>query len=668
MSHRLRSTPLLSRPAWRATLLALSGIGLAQAGSEAQPYISGMAPVSGPVGTVITVTGSGFTGARRAWVGNGHDAGLQLIDDAHLKLTVPADASSGSIAVLNAQKAAFSPTSFSLTGGGTTGGTSGGGTSGGGSTGGTSGGTTAGTTGGGDAIGSTAAARLLTQGSFGATGPALDAAAAQSYDRWFAAQASARPSLILPNVPNKDTNWLPFWWQNVITGPDQLRQRMAFALSELFVVSDQSAATANQAQAMAAWYDLLVRHALGNYRTLLERVTLSPAMGLYLNLMRSDRENRVSGVHADQNYARELMQLFSVGLVKLNLDGTLKTDASGEPIPTYGQPEVEAMAATLTGWGSNPTAHGGEAAWQYDIDYVNAMVGYGAHHDSSAKTLIGGARVPAGGSPASDLKLALDTLFEHPNVGPFIGRQLIQRLVTSNPSPAYVKRVASVFNDNGSGERGDLLAVARAILTDREAVTAGAGSSGKLREPLLRLSHLWRAFSAADSSGGIHEYAILQAGSDLFAESPLHSPTVFNFFAPDYQRPGSPALEQLVVPEFQITNENTLVLTNNQLQRQAYQFIDSAGNRHAGPNSFSEADALTGQSVLLQTAAWEALAASPARLVDRLDLVLMAGTMPTAMRSTLIDYVSGIPASNAANRVIEAADLIINSPQYAVQQ
>lgn len=518
------------------------------------------------------------------------------------------------------------------------------------------------------ALGATTAARLLTQATFGPTLDTVAATQKQSYDDWFAAQASLSPSLTLPNVPNKDTNWRPFWWRNVVTGRDQLRQRMAFALSEILVVSDQAAAIADQNQALAGYYDLLVTNALGNYRALLEKVTLSPAMGLYLNLFRSDRANGNTGVHADQNYARELMQLFTIGLVGLNADGSPRTDSHGAPIPTYDQTDVENLANTLTGWASHPTQHGGEQAWQYDVDYVQPMVAYENHHDTSAKTLVGDVRVAAGGSAGADLKIALDTLFRHPNVGPFLAMQLIQRLVTSNPSPAYVKRVASAFNDNGRGVRGDLLAVAKAIFTDREAVAPAGTTGGKLREPLLRLAHLWRAFQAADGSGRVGEYLIVQDAGTLFAQSPLSAVTVFNFFQPDYTRTGQLARAGLVAPEFEITNENTLVTSSNRFQRQAYQFVDGDGRRHAGQHGYDESGSLDQTSVLLRTGPWESYAKKPEQLVDQLDLVLMAGTMTKAMRSTLVDYVSAVPASERANRVIETADLILNSPQYAVQR
>lgn len=521
-------------------------------------------------------------------------------------------------------------------------------------------------------LGEAGAARLLTQATFGPTFDSITAASSQTYDQWFAAQAAATPSLTSALVAaNPNGGWTQFWWRNAVQGPDQLRQRMAFALSEIFVVQGLPDQATGVPANLAAYYDILVNDALGNYRTLLEDVTLSPEMGLFLNMFRNDKPDPAIGRHSDENYAREVMQLFSVGLVRLNLDGTVQNDASGNPIPTYGQPEVAGLARVFTGWASRPTTHTGEQAFRFDQDYVHPMVAYENHHDTDAKTILGGVQVPAGGTAAADLRIALDAIFNHPNTGPFIARQLIQRLVTSNPSPAYVQRVAAIFNNNGQGVRGDLLAVARAILTDAEAVTRGGNNYGKLREPILRVSHLWRAFNAADQNGGLNEFLIVNQGAEIFSQSPLQAPSVFNFFVPDYVRAGPLATAGLVAPEFQITNENSSVLTANQLERQAYQFVDSTGTIYFSPSGFSEVASLNSNSVLLRSNQWEPLADNPAALVDRLALVLMQGQMPATMRTTLINYISGIPTSTAGYRgfrVIEAASLIINSPQYSIQR
>lgn len=522
-------------------------------------------------------------------------------------------------------------------------------------------------------MGSAAASRLLSQATFGPTTASIEAASRQSYTEWFAAQASAATSLTYPSIRGsaENRNWIPSWWRNAVQGPDQLRQRMAFALSELLVISQQAGPLNSNNKALAIYYDLLAQNALGSYRQLLEKVTLSLQMGVFLNMYHSDKPNPATGVHADQNFAREIMQLFTVGLVELNPDGTPRLDSRGRQIPTYGYSEIENLANAFTGWASNPTRFSGEEAYRFDYDFERPMVGYPDHHDTRAKTIIGGVRIPAGGTPASDMAIALDALVNHANTAPFISKQLIQRLVTSNPSPDYVRRVATVFNDNGAGGRGDLLAVAQAILTDPEAVRTGDARYGKLREPLLRLTHLWRAFDARSSGGANDEFIITQNSSEITGQAPLNASTVFNFFQPDYVRAGPLADAGMVAPEFQITNEFTLVQTNVQYQRQAYQFVDSQGRRYAGNQGFDESNFLGSESVLLQTAAWEPLADNPAGLIDQMNLVLMQGLMPAAMRSTLIDYVSSIASSETAyraRRVVEAADLILNSPQYAVQR
>jgi uncharacterized protein (DUF1800 family) len=524
------------------------------------------------------------------------------------------------------------------------------------------------------AMGEKAAARLLMQGTFGAKLSTIANAQVQTYGEWFAQQAATTPTMLLPSIPDKDTNLYPFWLKNVLTGEDQLRQRIAFSLSEILVVSGTGGGLNSANNSLAAYYDILVNNAFGNYRTLLEQVTLNPNMGMYLSMMRNDKPNAATGVHADENYAREIMQLFSVGLFKLNLDGSPQLDNNGQQIPTYSQADVEGLARVFTGWTSKPIAgRNGEDGWKYsigdDMDRISPMVAFESHHDTNAKTIIGGTVVPAGGTAAADLKLALDTIFNHPNVGPFISKQLIQKLVTSNPSGAYVQRVASTFNNNGNGVRGDLMAVIKAILTDSEAITAGGNTYGKLREPLLRLTNLWRAFDASSANGTYNEGSIMIYSMWEFAQRPLQSPSVFNFFRPDYARTGPITTAGTVSPEFQITNEKTLVLTNNRLETQAYQYAASNGQGHEGPNNDQNNNGNPNTSaVMLNTTNWEGYAGTPATLVDKLNLVFMAGEMPAAMKNTLVTYATGIPSAAAAARVAETASLVVNSPQYAVQR
>lgn len=514
-------------------------------------------------------------------------------------------------------------------------------------------------------MGQAAAARLLDQATFGATYDTVSSASALTYAQWFKAQAATPPTFTTPYLTGS-SGWSSAWWRNSVVAPDQLRQRMAFALSEIFVTAGTPDNVLGVPANQAAYYDILIRDSLGNYRKLLNDVTLSPEMGLYLNMFRNDKPDASVGRHADENYAREVMQLFSVGLVMLNPDGTPMLDANGKTIPTYSQSDVQGLARVFTGWASRPTSDTSDP-WLYSADYVHPMAAYNAHHDTGAKTILGGKTIPAHGSARTDLTIALDTIFRHPNVGPFISRQLIQRLVTSNPSPAYVQRVAAIFANNGKGVRGDLLAVAKAILTDPEATATGGSTAGKLREPVVRLTHLWRAFAATDSNGKITDDAIATTAQDIFGQGPLRSPSVFNFFVPDYVRAGPLAKAGLVAPEFQITNENSAILTANTLALRTYQYADSSGTVPYAPQGYTETPP---SGMLLHTAAWESLADNPGALIDRMSLVLMAGRMPQAMRDKLVDYIGTIPTTTAGyrgKRVIEAASIIISSPQYAAQ-
>jgi uncharacterized protein (DUF1800 family) len=325
------------------------------------------------------------------------------------------------------------------------------------------------------------------------------------------------------------------------------------------------------------------------------------------------------------------------------------------------------LANALTGWASNPVnGDSGEIAWNRDEDLFDPMACYMPHHYTGAKTIVGGTQIPAGGTCLSDLNIALDTLFNHPNTGPFISKQLIQRLVKSNPSPAYVERVALVFANNGQGVRGDLFAVAQAILTDPEAVNVGTSSgTGKMREPMLRLTELWRAFSAKQSNGKVSDW-IIDNAFDVLGENSLESLTVFNFFTPSYQRAGPLMQAGLVVPEFQITNEYTAVQAADYTQIQSYKFINDKGKPQVGYNPpFTAAGP---DDMVLDTSAWETYAGNAVTLVNQLGLVFMPGQMSPAMASALVSYVNAIPASMPHTRVVETASLLLSSPQYSIQR
>ena len=513
-----------------------------------------------------------------------------------------------------------------------------------------------------------AAGRFLSQATFGATDALIAQVQSQGYDAFlndqFAAPMSSHLAFVdaafaaLPSpspsaTPNQPTLTMTndAWWTRAIAGQDQLRQRVAFALSEILVVSINSAGLGNRPYALPTYYDVLVRDAFGNYRQLLEDITLNPAMGAYLDMLQNDRANASATRLPNENYARELMQLFSIGLYNLNLDGSLTLSSSGFPIATYNQDAILGTAAVLTGW---TFAQPGVATPVFrpsiaTLTWREPMINIAARHEPAAKTILGGVVVPANQTAALDLKMTLDTIFNHPNVGPFICRQLIQRLVTSNPSPGYVYRVSSVFNDNGQGVRGDLKAVVRAILLDYDARVGfpTAQGAGHQREPVVRVTNLLRAFNATSPSG---KYSVRNAYANL-AEEAMHSPTVFNFFGPDYSAPGAIAAAGLKSPEFEITTDTTVILTANFLRTAIYTGLGPASDR-----------------ITLALAPVQARASDPANLVDHLNSVLMAGGMSSSMRTILINAVTQIPSTNTLERVRTAIYLVVNSPEFAIDK
>jgi uncharacterized protein (DUF1800 family) len=358
-------------------------------------------------------------------------------------------------------------------------------------------------------------------------------------------------------------------WSQLMGAPDAMRKRVSLALSEFFVVSLNSMEIDWRGYTIAAYWDILNQFAFGNFRDLLEAITLSPAMGYFLNTKGNQKEDG-KGRLPDENYAREIMQLFTIGLYELNLDGSVKQDASGKSIETYDSDDVSQLARVFTGYDFDkayapnstnglPFPGGNYKVWARE--YARRPMTLDATKHSLLAASFLNANIPANTPGAAALKTALDALFNHPNVGPFFGRQMIQRLVTSNPSPAYVRRVASAFNNNGAGVRGDLKAVWTAILLDDEARGAASLSNpqfGKLREPMIRLAQWARSFGAVSKQGNwkIHD---LSDVSYSLGQSPLHSPSVFNFFRPGYVPPGTGfASIRATAPEFQIVNETTV--------------------------------------------------------------------------------------------------------------
>lgn len=530
------------------------------------------------------------------------------------------------------------------------------------------------------------AARFLTQSTFGPTLAEITRVNSIGYNAWFAEQLVAAPSLHRPYLQAQATAGIDVyqnsrqeaWWQHALRGNDQLRQRVAFALSELLVVSDQSGAIEGQPIAMANYYDLLVTGAFGNYRSLLEQVTLSPVMGHYLSMFKNRKPDALTGVRPDENYAREIMQLFSVGLVRLNMDGSVVL-SGGQPVPTYTQDTIRGFAHVFTGWNwaNCPGTDGGED-WRWEwcpsgpVDWPNPgwdaywlvpMQPWQTYHASAgAKQLLDyanasppGGVLAGGGTAQSDLGAALDNVFNHPNVPPFVARHFIKRLVSSNPSPAYIGRVAAVFANNGNGVRGDLGATVRAVLMDAEARTLQplASNRGKLREPLLRLSQLWRALDARADDGRYREWN----AEYYLGQAALRSPTVFNFFLPDYRPPGELSTLGLDAPEFQITTDTTIASVATGLGAKV--FWAWRGNGNSSP-----------EDILVDLAPEVAQASNATRLVDRYDLLLMGRTMSPFMFNTLVDYIATLPNTNDGRRerVQNAIWLIMSSPEYAIER
>ncbi|MEP7155394.1 MAG: DUF1800 domain-containing protein [Betaproteobacteria bacterium] len=529
-----------------------------------------------------------------------------------------------------------------------------------------------------NAVSANDASRFLSQATFGPRMSDIDAVSQSGYSAWIDGQFAKAQTLHLPPV-TAYLNTLPIdsqkgqtafqWsiWKNFATGDDALRQRVAFALSEIYVVSLNSNIAFSYPRGPANYLDMLGTNAFGNFRTLLENVTYSPMMGLYLSHLKNQKENAATGATPDENYAREVMQLLTIGLYELNQDGSLKLDAQGKPIDTYNNADVSALAKVFTGlsWAGPDTSNNRFGGGGSPVDAnkeIKPMQAYSQYHSTSLKQFLG-VTIPATtvANTNGEVGIALDRLFNHPNVGPFIGKQLIQRLVSSNPSPAYVSRVAGVFNNNGSGVRGDMKAVIRAILLDPEAratPTAGA-TTGKVREPIVRLVHWMRAFNARSADGKF----LLGTTSDpatQLAQSPMYSPSVFNFFRPGYIPPNSRVGGQgLASPEMQITNETSIAGYLNYMRGVINAGV---GTRTGGVNDI-QAD----------YTAELALSTNPGALVDRVNLLLTGGNLSPGTRTLIVNAVSTInigtsnPNADMRNRVNLAILMTMATPEYLFQ-
>ena len=531
------------------------------------------------------------------------------------------------------------------------------------------------------------ASRFLAQASMGANQNSIEYVSANGYPRWLEQQmqiayGSAHQDYLVSVIAGlssgegpQDSHVMNTFWKQAATAQDQLRQRVAFALSQIFVVSLQSDAVSEHRRGVASYLDMLGQQAFGNYRDLLEAVTLHPIMGLYLSHLRNQKEsgNRIP----DQNYAREVMQLFSIGLYRLNPDGSLVM-SNGQSIATYTHEDIVGMSRVFTGFSwtgpdkqdgrffgnSNPTPDPNRD--------VLPMQDYPGFHSTLEKIFLGNTiRAQSPADPRTSLRIALDTLADHPNVAPFFGRQLIQRLVTCNPSAAYVARVSQAFTTGrftwangwtiGSGQRGDLRATIAAVLLDAEArdMTKLADPTfGKVREPVLRLSAWMRAFNARSRSGNFL-LGVTDDTAGSLGQSPMRSPSVFNFYRPGYVPPNTAiAAANMVAPEFQIIHETSVVGYANLMRSAVQSGVGSNNPRDIQPDYSSEL----------------ALANDPDRLIDRIDLLLTYGTLSAETRSAIREAVSSVqinpanPTPGGQNRVYLATLFALSSPEFLVQK
>lgn len=461
---------------------------------------------------------------------------------------------------------------------------------------------------------------------------------------------------------------LDSWFHAAVYGNDQLRQRMAFALSQIFVVGDDLGDSVIWPRAYAHYQDVVARNALGNFRTLLREVTTNPAMATWLSLRGNIRFGRNGSTsQPDENYAREVQQLFTIGLVELNMDGSPKLDSNGQEIETYDQALVSEFARVFTGWNlvQQETNTRGVPGWETLPLGPWAGREPNTFHDYGEKQLhvypgTNGIS-PAGLTTAADLDFAIDNLFNHPNVAPFISKQLIQRLVTSNPSPQYIERVARVFNSH-KGVRGDLAAVAKAILLDPEAINSHLKlTGGKLKEPLLRYTQLWRTFNAR-STGRYLRFSLPERTT---GQRPIGAATVFNYYTPDYAPSGAIQDAGLVAPEFLLTGDGLLISYLNRLR----QYSRSA--------DFGDANMLYTSAFQLGLKLNLSEAISKADntplLIEFLNERLLGGLMSPGLRGILTDYIDNLPTENNAQvrrkrNVEEALTLITASPEYSVQR
>ena len=539
--------------------------------------------------------------------------------------------------------------------------------------------------------------RFLTQATFGPTEAEVLALYEDEADfaSWIDAQISVPQSEALRrldahmrnsdldplNKTNLDVEWQKrmlvsdVLWETFVHGEDQLRQRVAFALSQIFVISDLSDALFNDARGIMNYHDLMAEHAFGNYRELMKAVTLNPMMGEYLSMVRNEKTDLTRNIRPDENYARELMQLFTIGLVELNADGSQKLDGEGDPIPTYNQDIIKGFASVFTGWMYANAPYWYWGGWN-EANTTEPMKAFEDYHDTQSKTLLNNQVLPAGMTAEQDLDAALDNIFAHENIAPFVSKQLIQRLVTSNPSPQYVARISGVFNNNGSGIKGDLKAVVRAILLDPEARRADAladNQFGKLKEPVLKFTSLMRAFDVrADQplteDGGVVEETVrfFWPGYD-YGQRAYGSPSVFNFYRPDYSPANVFGNGDIAAPEFQILTEKNITAASNwggSIIFNSYDFLREGCEENLTFES--------GVGCLFARFEDEIeIASDTGELLRHLDMLMLGGQMSSGMRDVLLEHIEPFNADSEQERlyrVAEATYLIWMSPEFAVQR
>ncbi|MEO0468591.1 MAG: DUF1800 family protein [Bacteroidota bacterium] len=530
--------------------------------------------------------------------------------------------------------------------------------------------------------------------------PHLTLETLQGFMEWFNQQLEERVAQIeLPSeelaeefdfdFPVSKDAFRTAWFHNAMTAPDQLHQRVALALSEMMVISDHPDELEDTGLGLSHYYDRLLLNALGNYRDLLWDVSLHPAMGFYLTHFNNPKADTANNVHPDENYAREVMQLFSIGLYELNLDGSRKKDLQGNDIPTYGNQDIKEFARIFTGLSGEyygefePEEPADFGANFEEVFHLLPMKMYEEQHEPGVKTLLNGQIVPAGQTGLQDIADAIDNLYHHPNVGPFLGRHLIQRLVTSNPTPEYIARVATAFNDNGQGVRGDMKAVVKAVLMDDEARRCSDRFANEnramLREPIVRYLHFCRAMELKARDDAPYFFNPGYRFDDAVGQMPLSAPSVFNFFLPDYQPNGIIADLNLFAPEFQIHNSNTSIQYINEVQNWAIYrspIDENIGNEIYGliDEFLEEADLeidleeedeneeeMPPELPLMEL---QTLADSPEVLLDHLNLLLVHGQLSPESYQSILTAIRAL--EEAEFRVSLALYLIMISPDYTI--